>query len=96
MILYNITILMLLLNHTNVDYADHGLMRVDYRAEYRNGVNGMFTPQYGGRGIISIWTPNKEEVIPILEHELKHLRCWREEGSKGWINNSLHKGCFQK
>lgn len=97
MIFYNITMLMLTLNLSmSMHVIDDGLLRIDYRHEYHGNYGGMFTPVYNKRGIISIWTPNKDEIIPILIHELKHLNCWRLEGNSGYIQNIQHKGCFNK
>ena len=60
---------------------------------------GWMTPYYGGRGVMTLWIPQyySEKIYKtIIKHELQHLKCWREEGNKGYNNNFVkHKGCFE-
>ena len=74
-----------------------GLLWIDYRNETRNRFIGWMTPYYKGRGVMSIYTTDKSQIPFIIEHELKHLKCWRLEGNKGYVDNFIkHRGCFEK
>lgn len=61
---------------------------------------GWTTPIYPNKAVITIWFESWAYNPPIIwdsliTHELKHLRCWQQEGRKGYKENFLyHKGCF--
>jgi len=99
MIFTNLTMLFLYLNiSTNVDYDTTGLVRIDYRDEWRTSYYGWMTPVYGGRGVMSLWIPHEEKslVINVIEHELKHLKAWRTNKSCYVENFIKHGDCFEK
>ena len=95
------------------DFNETGLLRVDWRDENRYIYDkygaytllGWMTPYKDGKGVINIWMPRhlmydesgKYYFKYVIYHELKHLKCWREEGNQGYIDNFVeHKGCFEK
>ena len=97
MIFANLTILILTLNLSmNNSFDTDGLLWIDYRIEDRYNYLGWMTPHYGGNGVMTIWSTDKNKIPYIIEHELKHLKCWRLEGNEGYVNNFIHhKGCFE-
>lgn len=88
------------MNLTGINESTDGLIYLDYRNETRfynqnQQLKAWTTPYYPDKAIIIMWLTDKRLMADVLNHELRHLKCWRKEGRKGYIDNFInHKGCF--